>query len=149
MGQNWQRDKAELPRLDRTLHACRADAAKAERARPPISDGALGRAVALFRYKRGIVTDHWTPLELKALPDVTFIVRQIDGLLTIPLQCPTNLICRFAQARWWREAFFVLHLCCPWVDPQGAFLGFRGQRLQLLAVRHPQKTPSRSWRHLG
>ena len=64
----------------------------------PISDGALARAVALLRNQRGIGTDHWTPLELKALPDVAtaslaFIVRQIDARLKIPLQCLTNLIC--------------------------------------------------------
>ena len=54
--------------------------------------------VVLLRNKRGILTHHWTPLELKALPDVViaklaFIVRQIDVQLTIPLQCLTNLIC--------------------------------------------------------
>ena len=94
----WQRVKAELPRLCQALHACRAEAAKAEHARPPISDGALARAVALLRNKRGIGTDHWTPLELKALPDaatasLAFIVRQTDTRLTIPLQCLTNLTC--------------------------------------------------------
>ena len=86
----WPRDKAELPRLYRAVHACWAEAAKAEHARPPISDGALARAVALLRNKRGIGTDHWTPLELKALPEVAiasvaFIVRQIDVRLFIPL----------------------------------------------------------------
>ena len=35
----WQRDKAELPRLYQALHACRAEAAKAEHARLTISDG--------------------------------------------------------------------------------------------------------------
>ena len=93
----WQRDKAELPRLYSALHACRTEAAKAEHARPPISDGALARAVALLRNKRGIGTNHWTPLELEALPEVAkraaFIVRQIDVRLTIPLQCLTNHIC--------------------------------------------------------
>ena len=63
----WQCDKAELPRLHRALQTCRVEAAKAAHARPPISDGALARAVALLRNKRGIGTDHWTPLALKAL----------------------------------------------------------------------------------
>ena len=48
----WQRDKAEQPRLYQALHACRAEAAKAEHARPPISEGALARAVALLRNKK-------------------------------------------------------------------------------------------------
>ena len=65
----WQRDKDELPRLQRALHACRTEAAKAEHARLAISDGALPRAVASLRNNRGIGTDHWTPLELKALLD--------------------------------------------------------------------------------
>ena len=58
----WQRDKAEPPRLYRALHACRTDAAKVDYAYPPMSDGALARAVALLRNNRGIGTDHWTPL---------------------------------------------------------------------------------------
>ena len=85
----WQRDKAELPRLYRAFHACRAEAASAEHARPCIPDGALARAVAWLRNKRGIGTDHRKPLEPKALPDVAtaslaLIVRQIDVRLTIP-----------------------------------------------------------------
>ena len=86
----WQRDKAELLRLYQALHECRAEAAKAERARPPISDGALARAVALLRNRRGSGTGHWTPVELKTPPDVAtaslaFIVGQIDARLAIPL----------------------------------------------------------------
>ena len=50
----WQRDKAEQPRLYRALHACRAEASKAEHALPSISDGALARSVALIRNKKGI-----------------------------------------------------------------------------------------------
>ena len=80
------------------LHACRAEAAKAEHARFPIWDGALARAVALLRNTRGIGSDQWTLVELKDLPEVVmaslaFIVRQIDVRLTIPLQCLTNLTC--------------------------------------------------------
>ena len=64
----------------------------------PFPMGALARAAALLRNKRGIGTDHWMPLELEALPDVAiagldFTVRQIDVRLTIPLQGLTNLIC--------------------------------------------------------
>ena len=47
----WLRDKAELPRLYQALHTCRAEAAKAEHVRPPISDGA--RPDAFLRNKRG------------------------------------------------------------------------------------------------
>ena len=91
-------DKIELPLLDQALHACRAEAAKAEHARPPISDAAEARAVPLLRNKKGIGTDRWTPLELKALPDaaigrLAFIVRQIDVRLAFLLQCLTNLSC--------------------------------------------------------
>ena len=62
----WLRDKAELPLLHQAFRACRAEAVKAELARPPISDGAAARAVALLRNKREIGTGRWTPLELKA-----------------------------------------------------------------------------------
>ena len=101
----WLRDKAELPRLHRALHACLSEAAKDEHSRPPISDEALARAVALLRNRR----DHWTPLELKALPDVAiaslaFILRPIDVRLAIPLQCLAKSHLSAAQARWWREA---------------------------------------------
>ena len=91
----WQRDKAELPRRQ-ALHACRAEAAKAERPRLPISDGVLARAVAVLRDTRGIDTDQWTPLELKALPEaasLALMVRQMDAQLTISLQRLTDLIC--------------------------------------------------------
>ena len=100
----WQRDNAGLPRLYQVLHACRAEAAMAEHARPTISDGALARAVALLRNKREVSTDNWTLVELKALPDVTtaslaFIVRQINVGLMIPLQCLTNLMCLLPKPR--------------------------------------------------
>ena len=78
----WQHDKAELPQLYRALHACGAEAAKPGHARPPISDGALARAVALSRNNREIGTDHWTLLELKALPDV--------AIASLALTCETD-----------------------------------------------------------
>ena len=91
------------------FHACRAEGASAEHARPPIPDGALARAVAWLRNKRGIGTDHGTLLEPKALPDVAtarlaLIVRQIDVRLTIPAVVSHEYYLSVAQARWWREA---------------------------------------------
>ena len=80
---NWQRDRDELPRLYQALHACRAEGSNNEHARLPLSVVALALAVDLLRNKRGIGIGHWTPLELKASPDVaitslSFTVRRIN-----------------------------------------------------------------------
>ena len=96
----WDSDKQACPR---------AEAAKAEHARPPISDRALARAVALLRNKRGIGTDHWTLLELKALHEVAIaslanIVMQVDVRLTIHAAVSQEPELSVVQARWWREA---------------------------------------------
>ena len=148
-----KRDRAEQPRLCSAFHACRAEAAKAEHARPPVSDGALGSAVALLRNKRGIETDHWPPLELKALPEVAiaslaFILRQIDVQLTVPLQCLTNLICLLPERPIVLQSLLrVLWNSChadairawdagrPRFWDSAALLGLGGQRVQRFAVR--------------
>ena len=36
-----------------------------------------------------------------------------------------------------------------WDAARARFLGLRGQRLQRFAVRQPQGTPTRTWRHFG
>ena len=145
----WQRDKAELPRPYRGLHACWAEAAKAEHARPPISDVAWACAVALLRNKRGIGR---TLLELKALPEVAiaslaFIVRQIDVRLAAPPQCLTNLICLLPKPVGGerpivlQSLLHVLWSSChadsirSWDAARERFLGLRCQRLQCVAVR--------------
>ena len=106
----------------------------------------LARAVALLRNKRGIGTDHWTLLELKALHEVAIaslanIVIQIDVRLAIPLQCLTNLNCLLPKQGGERNIVLqsqlhVLWSSChadsirSWGRGQGAFLGLCGQRLQ-------------------
>ena len=147
----WQCDEAELPRLHQALHACRAEAEEPEHARPPISDGAPARAVGLLRNKRGIGTDHWTPLELKALPDaatasLAFIVGQIDARLTIPLQCLPNLTGERPIVL--QSLLHVLWSSCR-ADAIRAWevLGLCGQMVQCFEVRNPQEAPAGSGCH--
>ena len=153
-------DKDVSPRLYQALYACRWEASNNAHGRPPISDWASGRPVALLRNKkRAIGTDHWTQLELKALPDVAtanlvFIVRQTDIRLTIQLQRLTNLMC-VAQAWRRREADRATVLCCvscgAAATPSRSASGMRAGRVsgtlrsevQRPAMRQSQETLAR------